>query len=163
MRILLIAKRWLDRVVEAVALILLVITVLAVSAQVVTRTFFDYTPSWSEEVALLSMVWFSFIGIAVGFKENLHIGVSFLVNLCPDFIRKGVSILTYLIVLVLGYIFITYGWTFTVLMSNSTMAGTQLPSSFLYAAIPVAGVLLVIYGMELLIKLFTGNENKSAA
>lgn len=45
-----------------------------------------------------------------------------------------------------------YGWKFTILMSNSTMAGTKLPSSVLYAAIPVCGLLMVIYGVELFFK-----------
>jgi TRAP-type C4-dicarboxylate transport system permease small subunit len=49
-------------------------------------------------------------------------------------------------------VFIVYGYNFTVLMSKSTMAGTGLPQSILYGAIPVSGVLMLIYGIELLFK-----------
>ena len=35
-------------------------------------------------------------------------------------------------------------------MGNSTMAGTGLPSSALYAAIPVTGFFVLLYGIELL-------------
>ena len=145
-------KNGLDRFVDTISLIMLTAMVIIITFQVVSRYFFSYTPSWSEEISLIFLVWLSFLGIAVGFREKLHIGVGLIVNMLPDKIQDLFDIFAKALVVIVGVIFIMSGWKFTILMSNSTMAGTKLPSSVLYAAIPVCGLLMVIYGVELFFK-----------
>nr|WP_254776785.1 TRAP transporter small permease subunit [Paenibacillus sp. yr247] len=40
-----------------------------------TRKLFDFVFFWSEEVTMLLLIRFSFMGIAIGFREKLYLGI----------------------------------------------------------------------------------------
>lgn len=145
-------KRLLDIAVDNLAAFFLASMTIIITVQVFTRTFFSYTPRWSEELSLLLLIWVTFFGIAVGFREKLHIGVEFFVKLFPKKIQLFFEFITKLLILLTGGIFVYYGFQFTQLMHNSKMAGLGIPQSALYACIPVCGVLLIIYAIELFFK-----------
>lgn len=145
-------KRLLDSTVDNLAAIFLASMTILITIQVFSRFFFSYTPRWSEELALLLLIWLTFFGIAVGFREKLHIGVEFFVKLFPEKVQRFFEFVSKMLILITAIIFIYYGILFTKLMHNSTMAGMGIPQSILYACIPVSGVLLLIYGVELLLK-----------
>lgn len=152
MKVLKIFKNILDRILLVSSLVLLGLMVIVIIYQVLSRQIFSYTPSWSEELSRLLFVWVSFLGIAYGFKEKLHIALGLVVDKLP---KKAQNIFDYfakILVIMFGVIMIYYGWNFTVLMGNSTMPGTGLPSSALYASIPVSGFYVMLYGIELLFK-----------
>lgn len=141
-----------DRLIESFALLILTSMVIIISVQVVSRYFFSYTPRWSEELSLIFMVWFGFIGIAIGFKENLHIGIEVFYKKFPASLKKACDVLRLVLTLSVGSIFTYFGWQFTVLMANNTLPGTRLPTSVLYAVVPIVGVLSIIYGIESFLK-----------
>ncbi|GKV66563.1 MULTISPECIES: TRAP transporter small permease [Sporosarcina] len=143
-------KYHFDRTVNFIALSMVLIMSVVVITQVFTRNVLNYTPRWSEEFSMLLLVWITFLGIAVGFREKLHIGVSVFVSLMPKPIQKATVWISKIIIIGVSFLFIYYGLQFTVLMGGSTMAGTGFPTSVLYASIPVCGFLMLIYGIELL-------------
>lgn len=145
-------KGILDSIVDNLAAIFLASMTIIITIQVFSRFFFSYTPRWSEEVSLLLLIWLTFFGIAVGFREKLHIGVEFFVKIFPERVQRFFELISKILILITGGLFIYYGTQFTKLMHNSSMAGTGLPQSVLYACIPVCGLLLLIYGIELLFK-----------
>ncbi|MEK5444189.1 MULTISPECIES: TRAP transporter small permease [unclassified Fredinandcohnia] len=145
-------KSMFDNGIDNINVIFIALMTVIVAATVFTRYFFSYTPRWSSEVSMLLLVWVSFIGIAVGFRDKLHIGVGALVALFPKKVQTLCDIIAKILVIIVAIIFIVYGIRFTTLMGESTMAGTGLPQSVLYAAIPVSGILMLIYGIELLFK-----------
>ena len=77
-------------------------------------------------------------------KQKLHIGVSFLVDLFPKKLQEACDFFAKILIVLFAIVLIYYGWKFTVLMGGSTMAGTGLPSSALYACLPVSGFLYFI-------------------
>lgn len=157
MRFLTKGKKWINHLTEFIASLFLVATVIIITVQVFTRYFFSYTSSWSEETSLILLVWIGFLGIAVGFRDQLHISVEFLAERMPMGFQKLFGLLRKLLVIGVGILFVYQGMEFTLLMANSTMPGTKLPSSVLYAAVPVAGALMLIYGIE---DLFRKNDRK---
>ncbi|WP_077324666.1 TRAP transporter small permease [Virgibacillus siamensis] len=152
MKLLQIVKKGLDRLLLIAALAMLAAMVVLIIIQVFSREFFSYTPSWSSEISRVLFVWVSFLGIAYGFKEKLHIALGLIVNMMPEIIQDIFDVLAKIIVIGLGILMIYYGWQFTMLTGKSTMPGSGLPSSVLYAAIPVSGFFVVINGIELLFK-----------
>ncbi|WP_173917587.1 TRAP transporter small permease [Halobacillus sp. Marseille-Q1614] len=152
MKKLKMVKRGLDRILLISSLTLLAVMVVVIIVQVFSRQLFSYTPSWSEELSRVLFVWVSFLGIAYGFKEKLHIGVGLIVNMLPDKIQTLFDYIAKTIVIILGVFMVYYGWLFTTLMGRSTLPGLGLPSSVLYASIPVTGVFVTLYGIELLFR-----------
>lgn len=143
-------KDVLDRLLVFVSLAALLSMILIIIYQVFSRQLFHHTPSWAEELSIILFVWTSFLGIAYGFKARLHIGVSFLVDLFPSKLQDVMDYLAKILILVFAFVLIGYGWKFTVLMGGSTLAGTGLQSSYLYAVIPITGFYVLMYGIELL-------------
>lgn len=150
MKALRLVKGFLDRLLVFLSLMALLAMILIIIYQVFSRQLFRVTPRWSEELAILLFVWVSFLGIAYGFKEKLHIGVTFIVDLFPTKVQTIIDLFSKVLILLFGVVLVYYGWQFTALMGGSTMAGTGFPSSVLYASLPVTGFFVLLYGVELL-------------
>ena len=137
----------LDKSIEVFAILLIVTMVLIVFAQVMTRKLFNFVFFWSEEVTLLCLTWFSFIGIAIGFREKLHIGMDMLENILPAkvlwLLDRVIDVATF----GFGLYMIVYGTQFSILMSESTLPATKLPNSIQYIVVPFVGVLCCIYAV----------------
>lgn len=145
-------KSFLDQLLLIASILFLVVMVAVIILQVFSRGIFNFTPSWSEELSRLLFVWISFLGIAYGFKEKLHIALGLFVEKFPESVKNILDFATKIIVIALGIIMFIYGWKFTALMGQSTMPGLGVPSGVLYAAIPVTGFFITMYGIELLFK-----------
>lgn len=145
-----ITKKILDGFLLYISLSMLTLMVIVIIIQVFSRQFFNYTPSWSEELSRMLFVWIAFFGIAYGIKEKLHIGVTFFVNMLPDRIQDVFDYFAKVLVIGFGFLLIYYGWEFTILMSNSTLPGLNVPSSVLYAILPISGFYVLLNGVNLL-------------
>lgn len=83
----------------------IIVTTVLVMVNVVLRYFFRTGIYWSEEVATGCFVWSVFLGAAAGYKRKAHVGVDMLVNMASDSVKKTVTIVVDLILLLInGYI-----------------------------------------------------------
>jgi TRAP-type transport system small permease protein len=139
-----------DRVVEGFAITLLVAMIAIVFVAVITRKVFGFVFAWSEEVTLLCLTWFTFMGIAIGFRERLHLGMDLFEKLPPRVIR-ALDRLIDLVTFLFGLYLVVCGWDFTLMMRGSILAATQLPNVVQYIVMPITGVLTCVYsGLQLL-------------
>ena len=136
-----------DSFVESFCLLSMLTMVLIVSVQVITRKLFNFVFFWSEEVTLLLLAWFAFMGIAIGCRENLHLSMDVLDNLSYKGFLKALDKLIEASTFVFGVYLIIYGWEFTSLMSESTLPATKLPNSVLYVVMPLTGVMVCAYSL----------------
>lgn len=127
--------------------IVLLVIVLIVSAQVICRKFLGFSIYWSDEVALLLMVWMAFISMAIGVEKKLHISISMFFNKFPAPIRKILSAINGIVTILFGVVLIVYGIQLIQITSISTLAATQWPASTLYLMIPVSGVFICYYAL----------------
>src|SRR5574344_2872024 len=79
------------RILLEYAKIVLLVIVAIVSAQVFSRKFFGTSIRWSEEVALLLMIWMAFISMAIGVERHLHIAIEMFANKLPKRARAFVE------------------------------------------------------------------------
>ena len=80
----------IDKLVEGTAIGFLVAMIVVVFVQVMTRKLFRFVFFWSEEVTLLLLTWFSFMGIAIGFREKLHLAMDMVSGLLGRRVRDQV-------------------------------------------------------------------------
>jgi TRAP-type C4-dicarboxylate transport system permease small subunit len=73
----------LDAVVDTIVGIALVGELVAVIANVVGRTFFDFPLLWTDEVASLALTTIAFIGGAIAYRRDQHIAVRTIVDTLP--------------------------------------------------------------------------------
>lgn len=134
-----------DSLLENVALIALLSMILIVVMQVFTRKLLNFVFFWSEEVTLLLLVWFSFMGMAIGFREGLHLAMDTIDAFLPPGLVKVLDKIIDVSTFVFGLYLIIQGFDFTVLMSESTLPATKLPTSVQYAVMPVSGIMVCFY------------------
>ncbi len=133
------------------AKVLLAAMVVLISANVFMRYVLNSGITWSEEVALVFVVWFTFIALALGVKERLHISLCLLPEKISPTIDLLLSKLTDVVILFLGYIMIRYGWILVQFTSRSILPATGVPASVLYFPLVLSGVLVLYEGaMDLL-------------
>jgi TRAP-type C4-dicarboxylate transport system permease small subunit len=139
-----------EKGLEILSMGMLMAMVVIICYQVVMRFVFNDSPSWTEEVAILLMIWFGILSIPIGVKLNLHIGIEYVFNQFPLPGQYLISRLIYLLIAGFGLVMIFYGLELVDFMTMSTLPATKLPSAVEYAAIPVSGVLLIFNALELL-------------
>lgn len=137
----------IDSLFENFALLAYSSMVLIVFVQVITRKLFNHVFFWSEEVTLLLMVWFSFMGIAIGFREKLHMSMETFTNLFPKAFNTYLDKFIDICVFGFGLYLVVNGYDFTVLMSESMLPATELPSSVMYAVMPLTGIMICVYAV----------------
>lgn len=136
---------FIDNIFEKLTLLSLILLVIIVTLQVVTRYFFNFVFFWSEEITLLLLVWFGFMGIAIGFREYIHLGIDTFTNLFPKMFNKVLDKVILASVFATGIYLVVQGWHFTVLMLDSTLPATKLPSSTTYIIMPITGFMICLY------------------
>lgn len=134
-----------DQALEAGVIGLLAMMLIVVFVQVVTRKLFSFVFFWSEEVTLLCLTWFSFAGIAIGFREKLHLAMDVVAGLLPKKVNWVLDRVIDLAIFGFGVYLVVKGWEYTRIMGESTLAATGLPNSLQYVVIPITGVLTCAY------------------
>ncbi|MDR0576387.1 MAG: TRAP transporter small permease [Candidatus Accumulibacter sp.] len=131
-------------VFEIIAGLSLGAMLVVVSIQVIMRYIFSNTPGWSEEVARQFMILFSFIGIAIGVRDKLHIALTIIVDRLLSRIKLPLEIIGKILILVMGIMMsINMGPYFTKLKDNR-LPGTGMPVGWEYVFPTAVGILVAL-------------------
>jgi TRAP-type C4-dicarboxylate transport system permease small subunit len=142
-----------------IAKVMIVAMVLITFLNVVLRYGFRSGIVWSEEVALLLAVWFIFIAMGLGVKQGLHINISlFDAAKIPAWFDRGLHRLRDLIVIVVGFVMLRYGWDLVQFTMKSIMPATKWPTGYLYAVLPVSAVVILYEGLTNFFDIDTDDE-----
>ena len=129
---------------------MMIVTILLVIVNVITRKLFNYIIIWSEEIATSCFVYSVFIGAAYAYRKHQHVGVDLLVERLPAGARRVVPT-NALLVIINGYItvlsvqFIQSSWI-------KRMPITKLPSSAVSTALVIGFGLMTIYSLVFFVK-----------
>ncbi len=137
----------IDTLFETCAILALLGVIIVMAVQVATRKLLNFVFFWSEEAILICLVWFAFMGIAIGFREGVHMGVEALTDRLPARVNRWIDKWIDIMGLIYGLYFVIYGWEFTVLMLESTLPATKMPNSVVYAVMPVSGFMVCAYSV----------------
>ncbi|MDR7866891.1 MAG: TRAP transporter small permease [Sporomusaceae bacterium] len=137
----------IDTLFETCAIFALLGVIIVMAVQVATRKLLNFVFFWSEEAILICLVWFAFMGIAIGFREGVHMGVEALTDRLPARVNRWIDKWIDIMGLIYGLYFVIYGWEFTLLMLESTLPATKMPNSVVYAVMPVSGFMVCVYSV----------------
>jgi TRAP-type transport system small permease protein len=126
------------------AIFQLVVMVILISVQVFCRYVLNFSISWVEEVSLLLMVWFSFIAMAIGVKNKLHISIELFVMWLPKSIQTAIiARIADVCIIVIGFVLVYHGILLVQNGMMSTLPATGLPAAAGYVFVPITGVLIM--------------------
>lgn len=125
--------------------------------QVLTRYCFHYTPAWSEELARFLFVWVVFLGSALIMGESGHLAVEFIPL---RFNGRPFGKVLDVIINISGYAFVllllVQGFKMTKTMTFQLSPGMQLPMSYVYSVIPISCALMLLYLIKDTVRIIRG-------
>lgn len=136
--------RWL-----LVAMVLLMTLVLF--AQIIFRYFMQQPLIWSEELALVLMIWITFLGSALLLATNEHISIDFMVELMPPVWQRLTAVVV-AVLLLLFNLALAYGsWLVAQRTVGSTSPGLGISMAWHYGGTVIGGLLLAAVSLEELV------------
>jgi TRAP-type C4-dicarboxylate transport system permease small subunit len=140
----------------------IIITSMVVAGRYIT---FIPSPTWGEEIILTLMAYMAVLSAALAIRRKAHIRMTAFDKYLPEKLVIFLDILSDIAVLVLAVIMIVIGWRYALQIgSKGTYISMPTVSRFwMYLPIPVAGIAMFIFQIEVLlnnIKRFFVNEVK---
>ncbi len=124
----------------------LVLTVfVVVLLQVVMRYLFQRPNPWSEELSRFGFIWLSMLGAALAVELRTHFVFDQLVGRLRPKLQTLVRICSTAFVVALAVGLIVFGLDLVVLASSQRSPALNLPISWVYASVPVAGLLMLLH------------------
>jgi TRAP-type transport system small permease protein len=143
----------MDAIETAGAVLLAVMTVIIVWQIIARFRIIHVISPWTEEIAMILLVWFGMTGAAIGVRKHLHIGVEFVTTLFPEAVQKILMIIVDIFLSLFSIFLLAKGaelaWALKDTQTPATLVSRGL---VIYSAAPVAGFLMLIYSVELSVK-----------
>jgi TRAP-type transport system small permease protein len=106
--------------------------------------------SWAEEIALVLFPWVVFLGASMALKERGHIGIDFVVNLFPIWLRNITLIFIDIMIVCFAAYLLIFGWKLSVFVgAKQATTFWDIPYFYLYLSTCAGGVFLLIQGVLL--------------
>lgn len=153
--------RTLNKGTEGFTMILLVIMVLLVFFQIVSRAMFSTSFSWTNELARYMMVWLAFLGGGIAFQHRAHIGIEAIVERFSGKWRKFIQLVVMVICIVFFVILIVTGIEFTTSSMTQSSPALNIPMGLVYLALPISGVLQILNVVDINLNYFKSKEMNS--
>ena len=119
----------------------------SVLADVVTREF-GHPWIWAQEVTDTFFVYGIFLGAAVATRRQDHLTLTAVADALHGRLRIAVELLTRLVVFAVAACMVVFGWKNFMSGFTSYRMPSLTPIASLYAAIPLAGVLIALFSVE---------------
>lgn len=122
----------------------LIFTVILTFIQVIMRFVFNNSLSWSEELNRYIFIWQIWLGASIGFKDNKHIKVDFLVDTLKGNAKKTVEIFADILLLsfCIGLTYYGYVLVLGLVARNSLSVALKIPMALVYAALPFSSLII---------------------
>jgi TRAP-type C4-dicarboxylate transport system permease small subunit len=140
--------------------VMLLVMSVVIAYQVFSRFILGASLSWSEELARYLMAWLVFLGAAIAIRKSELIGVEALVSVASDNIKKVLKLLVYLVCFGFSIFLIVKGFEILDVVKNQRSPAMRIPMTWVYAAIPVCGIIMALNSIVVTIELFRKGGEK---
>lgn len=148
----------MHRILDAVHLVLKVALgllvaglIIPVTMQVLSRS--DFVPRyiWTEEVARFCFVWMIMIGAMCAVRDGSHFDLEILPESANPRVERAKRIFVHLMISLVAFIFVWYGWQFLLFGWYQTSEIASLPMNWMFVAWPLMGVITLLFMAEKII------------
>lgn len=141
-------KSGFDKALDISLVLILGSMSVLVAVNVIFRFVLNASIFWGDEVALVLMVWLTFLGAAVATREKEHYQFKYLVYKLKDTPLKLYlctrHIITIVAILLLGY----YSARVAIEIHSWILPATEISRTLVYGACPIGCVFMLFYSTE---------------
>lgn len=144
----------INRVMECLGMVVLVVLVIATSLQVFTRYVLNSSLSWTDELSRYCFIWASMIGAAVAAYKGTHAAVDVLVQNFTGKVKTVHKTIVYLIVIYVCIVLTIEGFQAVKMVGMQRSTAMHIPMSYVYASLPVNCIIIVVQSALSIIGLY---------
>ncbi len=154
-QLLLTVRKVVTKGLEWLVIIAVAVLTLDVLWGVFSRRILGNQSRWTEELARVLLIWVALLGTSVAFAEKGHLGVDVFVRLMDRGAQRLVRIVVHLIVIYFAASVMVWGGLRLVsetLRLEQMMMALNMPKGYVYLAVPISGVFVVLFSLESLVQ-----------
>lgn len=143
---------FLNGVAQWITIVAVAIMSLIVIIEVFNRNVLGFSYSWSEELTRYLLVWVTFIGGSVAFKNFQLVGFDMVVKVFKGKTREIIKLISQVIILIFLSIILYLGikQSFAPAVLNQITPGLGIKMMWAYIAIPIGCFFMIIHSLPLL-------------
>lgn len=136
----------------------LLVLVAVVFYQVFGRYVLNDSPAWTENLAIVLILYVTMIGAAVGVRDAGHIALDSLTVLLPAYMQRYVELVIYIAICLFGAAMAYNGWILGWSVAPYLMPNLHVTEAVRYIPLSVSGVLIIMFSVEHIIAIFRKAE-----
>ncbi len=143
-------RETMDRLADLLAKIAaagLLLMTLVIGWQVFGRFVLESSPSWSEQTAMVLMIWYVFLAAASGVWERFHIRIEILEQRLSASGRTRLRIAIHALIAIFGLLLLVFGAQLVWLVRDHVIPSLGMSRAFAYLPIPASGLLIAIFSI----------------
>ncbi len=141
----------IDRCLEWIMVSLMAVLVVDVTWQVVSRYLLGEASSFSEEVARYLLIWIGLLGSSYAYRKKMHLAFDLVTNKVTGRTKYWMEIIIHTLIILFSIVVLMMGGMYLVQLTwelNQLSASLQISLSYVYFALPLSGILMVIYAIN---------------
>lgn len=150
----------LDKIAEGISAFMIIMCVLIFAVMVFSVSYgvigrylpFVKNPRWTQELAILCMVWLCFMAAGFAIKEGLHVRMTLINFLVPKKAASFLHMMAYVLLLVVNIMWVAYGVQILALTQRAKMSATGWPMSIIYLSVVIGGVYGAVMSLYRILK-----------
>lgn len=111
---------------------------------VIARYFFSHSWKQLSEFNVTLFAFTTFWGMGINVLKNEHVMIDILYDSVKPSIKRWLSVLNYVIVLVVDLVFTYQGYKYVGVAGKQISQGMEIPMKYMYGIMPVCGVICAV-------------------
>nr|WP_217877197.1 TRAP transporter small permease [Pseudoalteromonas shioyasakiensis] len=153
----------INQLIEWVLIVAMFAIVAVVSWQVFSRFILRSPNSYTEELARFLLMWIGVLGASYAYRTRAHLGLDLFYQKMIPTLRRKCSFLIEFSVLITALSLLVYGGGMLMNLSfalDQRSAALGINMGFIYAALPISGVLITFNCIENIIYFFRQTQEQ---
>ncbi len=130
---------------------MMAVLVLDVTWQVITRYALSSPSSYTEELARYLLIWIGLLGATLAYRHNMHLSFDLLLQKVNNAQKRMLQLFIHSVIAIFAGLVLCWGGLKLALLTwelNQVSASLGVRLAYVYAIIPISGLLMVIYAMN---------------
>ena len=140
--------RIIDAATENLVALMLLIMVVNVTINVLTRYVFFYPIIWAEEFARYIMIWFAYFGMSLALRDHDHVFITALKDLFHPIVRRGIHILIDLLILAFLLLLFYHSLRYMGRLDGQVSAAMGISMQIPYFSVTLGAVLMILQQLK---------------
>ncbi|HSR12755.1 MAG TPA: TRAP transporter small permease, partial [Thermodesulfobacteriota bacterium] len=140
------------KILEIAAAVLLIGITIVVTLQIVCRYILQELPPWSEELSRYLFIWGNFLGAGVALARGSHVSIDSLITRLSPGVRGKLETVVSILITAFAVFLAYQGVKTAASMSGSTSITMHFSMGWIFAALPAAGFIFILYQLQKIFK-----------